>query len=802
MSQTGGPVQAQLELSNSALMTKKMVTTFLQVCVDDDVQPLAAVAMEALGNLILVSQERIKEADLLFQPAPSQGKPAWPTRKFLKRLGVMAGVTIHGWPEAFSESLPLKKTFLLATACKVCFTDAEVARILYEMTWLGREAPKARFYPDQAGHFIDAISGYSDTLVPYEHYSKVVNAVRSQLSAPDDMAMLFERCPPDKLGEILVNVFDALRDHDISRVTIEGARNGYWIATVLSWLLPEDTECSLKDRIIFGKPGARLGIRLIDEPHWHIAQWTLERKLDPIVINSEGAISSLKFSPTPHTSFATARAEIAAQFGFPSKPYEEATGMLAAAIVNVAYQKGELRSDKCNSSERLKAICSMNFMTSHGDAIRKYGWHWDDRNGNDATDDAEGFKDQQNTITEAISSWLEPANPRRASFVRPESTCIKSIIREIYECNIAYYDRYGKPLFLSKVDHCLKIIEPAVYLAVDALLACFAEGLYSARVFHPCDDARLQKHAEILYHMVFEPSLPALATEQKERGGYFFADFWSQALRSSLPGQQQVISGDLAIAGNGYVAYAKILEGISTGKRDISLIATVPGALRRLGSDLREGGRARKLVEIAPTASLCGRELHVRPGVVQPFASGNTYLGIEPRQDPNGVKVKYLVDRSNEETSFRLTTLLQASLSPRSITKQGLIVPTGLSAREPIASPVSWVDSIEAIAFAEHVHRRDESLMRPEVEREVAEEWRKQGVFDEILWHETGKAASQENHSISMTATDDELRFFEAGYLGQQGKLFVRHDAPLVSCLVRANASKMNLPQNRWAIVT
>jgi hypothetical protein len=64
--------------------------------------------------------------------------------------------------------------------------------------------------------------------------------------------------------------------------------------------------------------------------------------------------------------------------------------------------------------------------------------------------------------------------------------------------------------------------------------------------------------------------------------------------------------------------------------------------------------------------------------------------------------------------------------------------------------------------------------MTPEVERDEAHHWR---------WHTVGKAASQSRHSITMTAGDDELRFFEAGYLGQQGTLFVRNAAPLMSSL-------------------
>jgi hypothetical protein len=106
------------------------------------------------------------------------------------------------------------------------------------------------------------------------------------------------------------------------------------------------------------------------------------------------------------------------------------------------------------------------------------------------------------------------------------------------------------------------------------------------------------------------------------------------------------------------VVYAQVLERVSTGKQNVAVIATVPGTLRRPGAGLREGGRAQKLVEIIPRAELCGRELQVRPDVIQPFPKGGTDVKIEPKEDPGGVEVKYLVDKSNKEPVFRLTTML------------------------------------------------------------------------------------------------------------------------------------------------
>jgi hypothetical protein len=85
---------------------------------------------------------------------------------------------------------------------------------------------------------------------------------------------------------------------------------------------------------------------------------------------------------------------------------------------------------------------------------------------------------------EVISSWLEPTNSRGATVIKAQDDFIKSVTHEILECKIAYYDRYGNPFILAKVDDCEKIIQPAIYPAGDALLASFAEGGY----FRGCFD--------------------------------------------------------------------------------------------------------------------------------------------------------------------------------------------------------------------------------------------------------------------------------------------------------------------------
>jgi hypothetical protein len=276
--------------------------------------------------------------------------------------------------------------------------------------------------------------------------------------------------------------------------------------------------------------------------------------------------------------------------------------------------------------------------------------------------------------------------------------------------------------------------------------------------------------------------------------GCSYSKFRAEALEASLPGSQPASPYDLAIAGNGYVAYAKVLEGISTRKRTVSLISTLPGTLRRAGGDVRDSGTFQRLVEVTDNDLLYGRRLDLKEGKIDPFLQGQKYFGIEPKADPNGVEAKHLLNINR--TELRLNTLLQAApKGSDNLMPEISMMSVGFS-KDLIRFPTSWADAIEALAFAEHIF---ENFLATGDERMLAEEWQNDGIFDKIKWHEVGQHVDPSNHCIAMTSSNETLRFFEAGYLGQQHKLLVRHKGiPLVSCLARALDPQMG---GFWAIV-
>ena len=776
MNQPGSIIQPQIELSNSALLAANLVTRVLRASSEDDVQPQAALAMEALGQRLLVSKQIIETGQEIFKPSKEKQKG----KVMIDTMKLIIGLTSGGWPEAMRSSISLVKSFLLAMACKVCFTDEEAGCIIHQMIWSTGVVHTFPIYASQVGQFISAISGYGHAILPFQHFNKIVSTVQSSLRSPDEMLMLYERSPPDKLGDILTCVFDALRNDEITRVTLEGAQTGLWLLTAFSWLLPEETECVISNRRILGIPGARLLIRLVDRAGWDVGEWRREQKVESVIIPTEGMAPSLRFLHMPHTPLASAKAAISAQYHLSSKA-AETTGQLAAALVDVVFKEGTLVSDKCSSSVRLNAVCSESFIKIHNTIMRRYGWDYDVD-----SEAATSFRRKKETVAEALGARIERVTDH-PTLHPTDSTNVKMITKEIDDCNIDYYDRFSEPMLLDKDSEFLKIIDPAVHLATEALLSCFCEEGCSARVFRPCHGARVEKSAGLLLDLIF----PRSTSGNK---GCSYSKLRAEALEASLPGSQPASPYDLAIAGNGYVAYAKVLEGISTRKRVVSLISTLPGTLRRAGGDVRDGGGFQKLVEVGDDGSLYARELALKGNKVDPFLHGQKYFGIEPRADPNGVEAKHLLNINR--TELRLTTMLQAApKSSDNLMHQTSMMPVGFS-KDPIPFPASWADSIEALAFAEHIF---ENVLATNDERMLAEEWQNDGIFDKITWHEVGKHVSQFHHCIAMTSSNETLRFFEAGYLGQQRRLLVRQkETPLVSCLALAPDTRTD---NLWAIV-
>ncbi|KAL4758599.1 uncharacterized protein BDW70DRAFT_162398 [Aspergillus foveolatus] len=455
-----------------------------------------------------------------------------------------------------------------------------------------------------------------------------------------------------------------MQDDDIMRITLEGTRSGCFLVAALQWLLEGELQCFFADSLLFGETGARVVIRLVERtdhagrPYWHIGRWKEENELKPL-IEVQDRSSALVHGPKPtsHTTSDTAMVRLSAQCGFRDWQLQEASGILAGAIIMLAYEHGHLYSEKTGFSVALKDICTSRFISSHRAIMHMYGWPDTRRPSQETT--LKELVAAQDQVASALQTWITQSRSVRSSIYQQEATT----------------------MVLDSVDDCEKILEPAIYLAGDALLTCF-ETENPARRFRPMDDTGVRNHAELLVKMVFQPDL--------------------FSTHKALANQR-----DLAIANCGYVAYAKVLEDISTSARDACVIAVVPGTLRRYDELGRVQERASRLTEVTANDMLRSREFIINDMTVRCFDQSGHYLGIQPREDPTGASLRHLVDRNVDAPVFRITTELRLSYNPTPRSSIA-IVQIGHSQKEDDEeeggaryAPVSWADSIEAIASAQ-----------------------------------------------------------------------------------------------------
>jgi hypothetical protein len=99
-------------------------------------------------------------------------------------------------------------------------------------------------------------------------------------------------------------------------------------------------------------------------------------------------------------------------------------------------------------------------------------------------------------VVSALQKWITQSRSFRSSIYQQEARAKEKLCPDLHECNVAYYNETYRPMVLDRVDDCEKILEPAIYLAGDALLTCF-EAENPAR-FRPMDDTGVRKHAELL----------------------------------------------------------------------------------------------------------------------------------------------------------------------------------------------------------------------------------------------------------------------------------------------------------------
>lgn len=211
----------------------------MQAVSQDNVQPSAVMAVEALGSSMIVSEERINDG---LDALNAKGRYSW-----LERIPIYLGLTSGGVATLIrTVALRAIPAFLLITSLKTFMTDEDIAHVLFEMLihqGLARK-PELRATKQQLCEVVDVVSGFCDNLVPTNVLDRVSSILRRANLSPSVLIKAYDKPDTKDLAEIYSRVFGSLtRPDEVDRISIHGGQGGAYIAASLCWL--EEGDCQV-----------------------------------------------------------------------------------------------------------------------------------------------------------------------------------------------------------------------------------------------------------------------------------------------------------------------------------------------------------------------------------------------------------------------------------------------------------------------------------------------------------------------------------------------------------------------------
>ena len=475
---------------------------------------------------------------------------------------------------------------------------------------------------------------------------------------------------------------------------------------------------------------------------WHIRKWYLETEISELFVGGTNNTPMPKHRsfPLSHVPLGSARVSLAATYQLSDKA-TEATGQMAAALVDIAFEHGAFWRFGNYSESAIQVpfrdVCQTSFISGYHTITKAFGW--------DLAPDY--FKPSRSDIVTSFHNWIERMSRRNS--LTPWNNLPTTLADALLQFETEFFEDNGFQLLGGTLKE-MNILEPLMHIAAEALYCSIFDHFPYERPFRPPTAASLGTNSAILWRL-----LSGFADDETVNQ---LQEFRAEAVKSVLPGAPQFSSADLAVVGNGTVAYVAPLAQFSTSKRFCSAVLIVPGNLR-WGEDkalflrLRESDEA----EVSP-----GPNRRRVNQVVEAFR-GETYLGLEARSNIDKIEFQTLISPS--DNTLTLVTYMK-SLSFRD---------------EPIA--VSWYHSIDALVFARHIDNHDMTVFG---EKCLAQSWEEQKIFSSITWLRLGDppGGREINRHITTTSSNECERFFEAGRMRKMWtRMYVRQSAPLIQCV-------------------
>lgn len=229
-------------------------------------------------------------------------------------------------------------------------------------------------------------------------------------------------------AEILLTLFEQMRDETVDSILLTGHENSIWLASSLLWLLGEKAWLLIGDRTIKGDPKAKLCIQI--EPTRNVP-WNLQ------VFKASDNPIQFVFETSADETDSLNRIPLRLLHSFMNQYYWSAfedaeirkkamiaSGIIAQTLVIAISQRGQLylRCEGCNDRSRcnetsLAAIAQNSWLATAERSITSYGWSDDGR--------AKSDPDLLKNILERVDKWRGTSHQEPERSFEEAENCVK-----------------------------------------------------------------------------------------------------------------------------------------------------------------------------------------------------------------------------------------------------------------------------------------------------------------------------------------------------------------------------------------
>jgi hypothetical protein len=236
-------IQKQWDPAVSAFNTLDRITSLVKAATVDDVLPQAVIAAEHLGSLMIVHPQRIGQAiDAL------GGSNSFRLENVKLSLGLSSG----GIAAQVRKSTPAIRCFLFAACLSLHLTPTEIGSFLYEMMEHAGLLEAVPVSPAQLVSFVSTLEGHMKELLHREQVAAtslapLLDILSTQTSSNSQH---FEPLKAKLASAICLETFQAIRSEEVSSAKLSGCMGGVWIASIFSWLCPNDVSTISKGNVL------------------------------------------------------------------------------------------------------------------------------------------------------------------------------------------------------------------------------------------------------------------------------------------------------------------------------------------------------------------------------------------------------------------------------------------------------------------------------------------------------------------------------------------------------------------------